>query len=400
MRIAYVDCFSGVSGDMLLGALVDAGWSASNLEGLPARLRLDDVRIRLSRARRGVLEAQRVEVEVAREQPHRHLAQVLAIFEAADLPEAVRRRAADVFTALAEAEAAVHGADIQSVHFHEVGAADALIDVAGVCLGLHDLGVEAVYASAIPLGRGSVRAAHGVIPVPAPATARLLAGVPVEMPDIHAELATPTGAALLVRLVERWGHCPPFHVEAQGIGAGRRDLAEQPNVLRIFLGESASGAPDPAANRGGVARRQVVLLETAIDDAPPQHLAPLLPRLLEAGALDAFLTAIVMKKGRPALLLTCIAEVGREAALARLILEQTPTLGVRVRREERFELARRECTVETEYGPVRAKVALLPDGGERLMPEFESLAAVADRAGLPLQTLAVAVHAAWKRGAP
>ena len=399
MRIAYVDCFSGVAGDMLLGALVDAGWSAGALEHLPARLKLDDVRVRLSRARRGVLEAQRVEVEVTREQPHRHLAGVLAILEAADLPASVQRRAADVFTALAEAEAAVHGATVESVHFHEVGAADALVDIAGVCLGLHDLGVEAVYSSPVPLGRGSVRAAHGVIPVPAPATARLLAGVPVEMPDIQAELVTPTGAALLVRLVERWGHCPPFQVSAQGIGAGQRDLPDQPNVLRLFLGETASGVLDPAASRtGGMARRQVVLLETAIDDAPPQYLAPLLPRLLEAGALDAFLTAIVMKKGRPALLLTCLAEVGQEAALARLILEQTPTLGVRVRREERFELARRECTVETVYGPVRAKVAVLPDGSERLMPEFESLAAVAERGGLPLQTLAAAVHAAWKQG--
>jgi len=340
------------------------------------------------------LDAQRVEVLVPREQPHRHLGTVRGILEAADLPETVRRRAIAVFTALAEAEAAVHGESVESVHFHEVGAADALVDVAGVCLGFHDLGVESIYSSALPLGRGTVPSAHGTLPVPAPATARLLAGVPVEMPDIQAELTTPTGAALLGRLVTRWGYCPPFTPTAQGLGAGGRDLAEQPNVLRLLLGEAALSGE---ASSAGLGRRRVALLETSIDDAPPQHLAPLLPRLLTAGALDAFLTPIVMKKGRPALLLTCLCEVGQEDGLARLILEETPTLGVRVRHEERLELARRECAVETEYGPVQAKVAILPDGSERLMPEFESLAAVANERGVSLLKLSRAVLSAWEK---
>jgi hypothetical protein len=395
VRIAYLDCFSGASGDMLLGALVDAGWPAEELERLPARLGLAGVEVHLERARRGILEAQRVEVRVAAAQPPRHLRHVREILERADLPPTPRERALGVFAALAEAEASVHGASPESVHFHEVGAADALVDVAGVCLGLERLAVESLYASALPLGRGTVRAAHGVLPIPAPATARLLRGVPVEMPDIQAELVTPTGAALLAGLVDRWGYCPPFTVTAEGLGAGARDLAEQPNVLRLFLGDTA--APSGRAEApDGIRRRRVVVLETAIDDAPPQHLAPVLPKLLAAGALDAFLTAIVMKKGRPALLLTCLCEPGREASLARLLLEETPTLGVRSRHEDRFEVARRECVIETPHGPVRAKVALLPGGRERLMPEFESLAQVAERNGIPLHDLARTVQATWE----
>lgn len=401
MRIAYFDCFSGASGDMCLGALVDAGWPAAELEEVPRLLGLEGVAVRVGRTKRGTLEAARVEVEASRAQPERHLPQIEARIGAAPLPAGARDRALAVFRRLAEAEAKVHGSSVEKIHFHEVGAADALVDVVGTCLGLERLGVEAVYASALPLGRGSVRSEHGVIPVPAPATAELVRGVPVEMPDILAELVTPTGAALLVTLVERWGHCPPFTVLAQGTGAGARELVEQPNVLRLFLGEAegpaAGGAPGAAAGaaEGAPLRRPVVMLETAIDDASPQVVAPVLGRLLAAGARDAFLTAVLMKKGRPGLLLTCLCDPGREAELARLLFLETPTLGVRVRREERFELARQMIEVETPHGRVSAKVATLPGGGRRLMPEYESLTAVAERTGVPLLELSRAVLAAW-----
>jgi hypothetical protein len=405
LRIAYFDCFSGASGDMCLAALVDAGWPAEELARVPALLGLDGVTVRVGRARRGALEAARVEVDVARAQPERHLAQIEARIAAAALPPGVRARSLAVFRRLAEAEAKVHGTTPEKVHFHEVGAADALVDVVGTCLGVERLGIEAVYASALPLGRGTVRSEHGVIPVPAPATAELVRGVPVEMPDIQAELVTPTGAALLVTLVERWGYCPPFTVARQGVGAGGRDLPEQPNVLRLFVGET-EGAAD-AASAGGWAgaggdrppiRRSVVLLETAIDDASPQLIAPVLARLLAAGARDAFLTGILMKKGRPGLLLTCLCDPGRESELARLLFMETPTLGIRVRREERLELERQEVEVDTPHGRVAAKVALLPDGSRRLMPEFESLAALAARTGVPLIELSRAVVAAWGGG--
>lgn len=250
MRIAYLDCFSGVSGDMLLSALLDSGWSEAELLSMPERLKLQDVHIKTSRVRRGVLEASHVQVEVDSAQPERHLRHVRSILEQADLPGDVSARAISVFERLARAEAEVHGSTPEKVHFHEVGAADALVDIAGVCFGFSSLGVESIYSSALPLGRGRVRSQHGVIPVPAPATARLLRGVPVEMPDVEAELVTPTGAALLVTLVEKWGTCPPFTLAEQGLGSGSRDLAEQPNVLRIFLGETQDSArrqgPTPA----------------------------------------------------------------------------------------------------------------------------------------------------------
>jgi uncharacterized protein (TIGR00299 family) protein len=250
MKIAYLDCFSGVSGDMLLSALVDSGWSTAELLSMPERLGLDDVRIETSRVRRGVLAALHVRVHVESAQPERHLRDVRTILENADLPEAVTARAIRVFERLAEAEAEVHGSTPEEVHFHEVGAADALVDIAGVCLGFSSLDVEAIYSSALPLGRGRVRSQHGIIPIPAPATARLLRGVPVEMPDIEAELVTPTGAALLVTLVERWGYCPPFTVGDQGLGSGSRDLPEQPNVLRIFLGETQDSGQVAGATPG------------------------------------------------------------------------------------------------------------------------------------------------------
>jgi hypothetical protein len=406
--IAYLDCFSGISGDMWLAALVDAGWPAEELARVPEQLGLAGVTVRVGRARRGSLDAARVEVLVGDAQPERHLAQVADRIGQARLSERVRGRALAVFQRLAEAEARVHGTTPEKIHFHEVGAADALVDVVGVCLGLERLGVEAVYSSAVPLGRGTVRTEHGVIPIPGPATAELLRGVPVEVPDIQAELVTPTGAALLVTLVERWAACPRFTVVRQGLGAGARDLAEQPNVLRLFLGEPVAGAsggagpagPELASGGAGpgpatAGRRSLMVLETAVDDVSPQIVAPVLGRLLAAGARDAFLTTILMKKGRPGLLVTCLCDPGREDDLARLLFQETPTLGVRIRREERVELEREAVEVETPHGRVAAKVAVLPDGTRRLMPEYESLAALAERSGVPLLELSRAVVAAW-----
>ncbi|HEV8480231.1 MAG TPA: nickel pincer cofactor biosynthesis protein LarC [Candidatus Eisenbacteria bacterium] len=392
MIVAYFDCFSGASGDMLLGALVDAGWAQAELESLPQKLGLSGVTVSVGRARRGAIEAARVSVDVGQAQPTRHLHQVRERVMAADVPERAKTRAMSAFERLAEAEAKVHGTTVDKIHFHEVGAVDALIDFVGTCWGLESLGVEEVYASALPLGRGRVQTEHGVLPVPAPATAELLRGVPVEMPDVQAELVTPTGAALLTTLVRRWGWAPAFRVRAQGVGAGGRDLAEQPNVLRLFVGDTSEGA-EP-----GLGRRTVMVLETALDDASPQVIATLVPGLLAAGARDAFLTAIQMKKGRPGILVTCLCDPGQEDALAGLLFRESPTLGVRVRREERIELARRAVEIDTPHGRVAAKEALLPDGTRRLMPEYESLAALAEKTGIPLLELSRSVLAAWNGG--
>lgn len=388
MRIAYFDCFSGVSGDMCLGALVSAGWPAAELEALPARLKLEGVRITVGAARRGPFAATRALVEISGRQPHRHLHHITAMLEAAAIEPVVRDRAAEVFRRLAAAEAEVHGSTIEKVHFHEVGAADALVDVVGTVAGLAALGVEQVHASTLRLGRGSVSSEHGVIPVPAPATALLLRGAPVEIPALDAELVTPTGAALLATLVRDWSAPPPFRLERIGTGAGGRDLKEQANVLRVLIGEALDAS---------LPRRRVAVLETSLDDENPQFVAALVPRLLEAGALDAMLVPTVMKKGRPGLLLVTIAEPDAADRLARLLLTESSTLGVRIREEQRLELERHETEVATEFGPVRLKIARLPEGGERAQPEFESVRAASERAGRPLREVAEAAVAAWKR---
>jgi hypothetical protein len=391
-RIAYFDCFSGVSGDMCLAALVSAGWPREELERLPARLGLEGVAVRVSTTRRGPFVAARVEVSVAGKQPHRHLRHLRAILEGAELDPAVRERAGSVFRRLAEAEAEVHGGTAEQVHFHEVGAADALVDVVGTVEGLRALGVDEVYASALPLGRGAVRSEHGLIPVPAPATTLLLRGAPVELPDVEAELVTPTGAALLTTLVRRWTEPPGFRLERTGVGAGSRDLKERPNVLRVLLGECAGAA--------GVAARRVAVLETALDDENPQVVGALLPRLLEHGALDAMVAPTTMKKGRPGLWLVVVAEPDRARALAETVLAETTTLGVRLRVEERLELERRAVEVATPFGQVTLKVAALPGAGERAAPEFESVRRAAERSGRPMREVAEAAVRAWRERRP
>jgi hypothetical protein len=396
MRIAWLDGGSGISGDMTLGALVAAGWPAAEVEGLPRRLGLDSVRVEVSPVRRGALAATRVEVRVEEaKQPHRHLRHVEAILDGADLPAPTRERAKAVFRRLAEAEAAVHGSTVEQVHFHEVGAADALVDVAGAVEGLRALGVERVFAAPPVLGRGTVDTQHGRIPVPAPATALLLRGAPVELGDVETELTTPTGAALLATLVEDWSAPPPFTIRAVGVGAGARDPKERANVLRLTLGDTRQAGVDLAAP-AGLVRREVAVLETAVDDENPQLLAAAAAALLDAGALDALLVPAHMKKGRPGTLLVVVAEPASAGALAAKLLAETSSLGVRVRHDARFELPRRTEEVETPFGRVAVKVAVLPDGSERAVAEFESVRAASARAGRALREVSEAAVAAWR----
>jgi uncharacterized protein (TIGR00299 family) protein len=367
VRLAHFDCVSGVSGDMTLGALVSAGWPEEELRAIPARLRLEGVAVEVSPVRRGAFAALRVEVRAPERQPHRHLHHVAR---------------------LAAAEAEVHGTTVAKVHFHEVGAVDALVDVAGACVGLEALGVARVSCSELPLGGGTVLCEHGRIPVPAPATALLLRGARVRMGPVEAELVTPTGAALLATLADGFHERPgSFRLEAVGMGAGAREFPEHPNVLRVLLGQEASGA---------VHAREVAVLETAIDDDNPQFLADLVPRLLAAGALDAMLVPTVMKKGRAGSWLVVVSEVAHSEQLAEMILAGSTSLGVRVRQERRLELARVQRTVSTAAGPVELKIARLPDGSLRAQPEYESLRAASERSGLPLRELAEAAIAAWR----
>ena len=387
MRLAWFDAGSGASGDMTLAALVDAGASFDALAALPARLGLEGVTIERSEVRRGAFRACRVDVQVAGQQPHRHLEDVRAILDRADLPEVALARAHAAFTRLAEAEAQVHGTSLEQVHFHEVGAADALVDIAGACLALTELGVTRVHATPLAVGSGTVRAEHGVLPVPAPATARLLAHAhaPIDQAPLEGERLTPTGAALLTTWVEDWSAPPPFRIVAQGVGAGGRDPADRANVLRVLLGESEAPAT----------RRDLVVLETALDDANPQVLAHVAARLLEEGARDTYTTPVGMKKGRPGILLTVLCDPADADRLAAFLFAQTPTIGLRRTRAERVELVRESAVVHLPEGDVVLKVVTLPDGSRRARPEYESLAALARDSGRPLDELAAAALRAF-----
>ncbi len=394
ITIGYLDLPSGVSGDMLLGCLVDAGWPVDDLIATVRALHLpaENWTITAERVMRGPLAATLAHVTAPEESHHRHLSDIQSIIAASDLPDAVKARATDVFARLAAAEAAVHGVDVESIHFHEVGALDAIIDIVGVCAGLHALGVTHLYAGALPLGSGWVNTAHGKLPVPAPATLALLAaaGAPARPAPGPGELVTPTGAALVCTLAEF--RQPAMTLRRIGYGAGQKQF-EWPNVARLWLGEAIAAAEQP-----GVAGPlpAMVQLETNIDDMNPEHYGPLMEHLLTAGAADVWLTPMQMKKGRPGTLVSVLAPVEREAELARLLLAETTTLGVRVHRVFRYEAARSVATVETAYGPVRVKLKLIDGEVSGAKPEHDDCVRLADAHRItPRQVEMAAIAAAY-----
>ncbi|HUT75964.1 MAG TPA: nickel pincer cofactor biosynthesis protein LarC, partial [Armatimonadota bacterium] len=378
MKIAHLDCFSGVSGNMLLGALVDCGLDAADLQSALAGLALEGWALKAGRVRRGPIDCTLVEVEVTAPQPERRLADILGLIQGAGLDPAVAQRSADVFCRLAEAEAAVHGVAVEQVHFHEVGAVDAIVDIVGAVAGFRLLGIERATCSPLPLGGGWVETAHGKLPLPAPATAKLLEGCPTYGGDAQAELVTPTGAALVTGLCAAFGPPPPMMISRAGYGAGSKDLPH-PNCLRIFLGEPAEGAPPTP---GG---EPLVLLETNLDDMNPELYEHVMERLFAAGALDVFITPIIMKKTRPGSLLTALAPPEEQSQLLRILFRETTTLGVRAREVTRYCLEREWIAVETPYGEVRVKVARM--GGEMLTasPEHEDCKRLARATGAPLK---------------
>ncbi|HVP39807.1 MAG TPA: nickel pincer cofactor biosynthesis protein LarC, partial [Candidatus Saccharimonadales bacterium] len=389
VKLAYFDPLGGASGDMILGALVDAGAPLDELRAGLSRLAVSGYSLEAGHAERAGIRAARVQVRLeGGPQPHRHLRDIRDLLARSELPDPVRERAGAVFERLARAEAKVHGTGVEVVHFHEVGAVDAVVDVVGACLGLALLGVEEVRFGRLPLGRGWVEAAHGRIPLPAPATVELLEGVPVELVDTEGETVTPTGAALLTTL----GRCAPLPPGAvlrrAGYGAGAREFADRPNLLRVLLAE-AGDAPRPG---------EVAVLTAAVDDMSPEHLPFLMERLFEGGALDVYFTPLTMKKSRPGVEVTVLAPPALEAPLAAELLRHSTSLGLRVRREARLELPREVVQVATEFGPVRVKLARLPEG-VRAVPEYEDCAELARRHGRPLaEVFEAARRAAARRG--
>ncbi len=373
-RIAYLDCFSGVSGDMILGAMLDAGLDPAALRAELAKLPLSGYSLEVRKVRRAGLAATQAFVSVSAEQPARTIADILALIDASSLPDADKERGAAVFRRLAEAEAAVHGEPANQVHLHEVGAVDALVDVMGAVAGLRLLDIGALYASPLPLSSGEAASHHGAIPLPAPATLELLARAraPVRPAANAEELVTPTGAAIVTTLAT-FGQ-PEMTLEQVGYGAGSRDPAGRPNVLRLWLGR----AEQP------VGTQTAVLLETNIDDMTGEALAYAVERLLAAGALDAWLTPVQMKKGRPGVIISAICREEQEAALAHVLLRETSTLGVRVRRLHRWEAAREVIEFVSSLGPAAVKVKRLPGEEPLVVPEYEACARLARERGMQL----------------
>ncbi|MEX2226568.1 MAG: nickel pincer cofactor biosynthesis protein LarC [Dehalococcoidia bacterium] len=375
-RAGYLDCFSGISGDMLLGALLDAGVPLAELDAELARLNVAGWSLRAERVTRAGIAATRAHVDLVESpQPHRRLPDVLALFDASSLHADDRERASKVFRRLADAEARVHGIAPEEVDFHEVGALDSIVDIVGGAIGLRLLGIDALYCSALPAGGGTVRAAHGVLPVPAPATLELIAmakaPVAASSGDRPMELVTPTGAALVTELAtfER----PAMRVDGVGYGAGGRDPEGWPNVLRLWVGEVVE------APSGGT-----LLFETNIDDMNPEILGYVQEKLFEAGAADAWIQPIQMKKNRPGMLLSVICSVEREDAIARIILRETSTLGMRVTPVRRHEAQREVLEFDSTLGPAAVKVKRLPGEPPRAAPEYEACRRLAETHAMPL----------------
>jgi uncharacterized protein (TIGR00299 family) protein len=393
-QVIYFDCFSGISGDMALGALLDAGLPLEALRAELAKLPVQGWSVAAERGMRAFLSGTRALVHAPEQPTHRHLADVRAIIEGSALAPRVVERSLRVFTLLAEAEGQIHGIGPEQVHFHEVGALDAIVDIVGVVAGLELLGVERVYASALPLGGGWVRAAHGMLPVPAPATLSLLAaaGAPTLPDESPFELVTPTGAALLAGLAtfER----PAMRLARVGYGLGARDTP-RPNALRVWLGDSGAPGPRTAAQtanpeqtpRPASAPPGPVLLETNIDDQPAEQLAYVAGLLLELGALDVWQMPIVMKKGRAAVLLSALVPPDLEDAAVELLLRETTTLGVRRRAVERHVCERSLETLTTPLGELRRKRKLWRGRDLGAAPEFEDCARMARQHGLPLREI-------------
>jgi len=388
MKLLYLDCIGGIAGDMMLAALIEAGVPETELLDALRTLPIDGWQWHSERVEIEAIFARRVFITHNEDQPHRHLSDVLEIIARGDFSERVKGQARAVFTRLAEAEAAVHGTTPDRVHFHEVGAVDAILDVVGACWGLERLGVERIICSPLPMGRGFVQAAHGSLPLPAPAVVELLRGAPTYGIPIQGETVTPTGAALAVVLSHRFGEQPPMRWEGVGYGAGHADRP-LPNLLRVFVGESADTLQTPTGDW-----ESIVQIETHLDNATPQQLGFVMERALAMGALDVFFTPVQMKKNRPGVLITLLASPERADTLMRLLLEETPTLGVRYSLMNRRCLQREVQTVQTEYGAVRVKYAR--DGARllHLAPEYEDCAALARKTNAPLHAI---MHAALQK---
>lgn len=394
MRQAYLDCSSGISGDMLLAALLDAGLEARRLLNELKKMRLGFYEFKLTRAVRGNLVGARVDIRVPVQQPHRKLADIEELIGKTELAETVKEKALKVFGRLAEAEGRLHNLPAGEVHFHEVGAVDALVDIVGACVGLELLEVSELVCSPLNVGGGRVETEHGSLPVPAPATAELLRDIPIYSSGVEGELVTPTGAAIVSTLASGFGPLPAMKVERIGYGAGDKDFPTHPNVARLFLGQSVETVkPQP-----GLAGDEVVsVIEANLDDMSPQLYGYFVEQALAAGALDVACSAIQMKKNRPGFLVTILCAPQASDALAQLLFEQTTTIGLRIHEARRKVLERELVEVETRFGPVRVKVATYQGKVVNVAPEYEDCQHLATEKTVPLKEVILAAQIAYRQ---
>lgn len=388
MKTLYFDCFAGASGDMILGAMIAAG---AEPDAFKAQLRLLDVQgyaVDFEVVDRAGISATYARVQTAHEHAHRHLSDILKIIYDSRLSDGVKNRAAKIFSRLAEAEAHVHNQPIEQIHFHEVGALDAIIDVVGAAICFELLGIERFVSSALHVGSGTVDMDHGRFPVPPPAVAELLKGAPFYSTDIVGELVTPTGAAIITTVCAEYGPIPQMRLEQTGYGAGTREYEKFPNALRVLIGDDQSESAAPSDER-------LWMIETNMDDISPQILGHVMERAFELGALDCYFTSVQMKKNRPGVLLSILCRAEQRAALNELLFAETTTLGLRAYEVERRALERRIVTVQTQYGPIDVKVAQLNGHIIRGMPEFEQCRQAARDADVPLQLVEEAARNAF-----
>ncbi len=389
MRTLYFDCFAGTSGDMTLGALVSVGVDPYELLKRLALLDVPGYAVDFSTVDRSGISATRAHVRTEHQHAHRHLGDIHQIIRASRLSDGVKERAAKIFSRLAEAEARVHNMPVERIHFHEVGALDAIVDVVGACIGFEMLGIERFACSPLHVGSGMVEMAHGRFPVPPPAVVELLRGKPVYASDITGELVTPTGAAIVSTVCDSFGQMPAMRIERTGYGAGAREYERFPNVLRVILGETEGAETN-------VETEKLILLETNIDDASPQILGHVMEQAFAADALDCFFTSVQMKKNRPGVLLSILCAPAEQRRMEELLFTETTTLGVRATEVERRALRREIVRVETEYGAIDVKVRRIPHGMRDGTPEYEQCRAAAQKANVPLRVVEEATRAAFR----
>lgn len=378
MKLVYFDCFSGISGDMTLGALVDAGCPVELLRSELRGLDVPGWDLSAEKVWKNGMAATYVKVKTEDQSKHRSLSAILQILQKSQLAPQVREKAAAIFTKLGEAEARVHDVPLEKIHFHEVGAVDAIVDIVGACIGLHALGIEKFACSPLNVGGGTTQMAHGILPVPAPATANLLQGKPTYSNGVQKELVTPTGAAIVATLCDSFGPQPAMSVTAIGYGAGTVDLEGQPNVLRIMVGEAAEKSVAGFDE-------EIAVIEANLDDMNPQIYGYFLEKAFSAGALDVYTTPVQMKKNRPGVLLTVLCKPQDTNALMSLIFAETTTFGARTYRAQRKILPREFVSVPTEFGDVRIKISRVNGRIQHATPEYDDCRKLAVEKNVPLQ---------------